>query len=272
MHPTSALPKASVPGFHAVRGHSQGASMGVTNSQSGTRVDEIADGIYRISTPVPRSATSRGFTFNQFLVRDDEPLIFHTGPRRIFALTSEAVRSVIPPETLRWVAFSHWEPDESGAMNEWLALAPHATVMQGRMGVNVFVRDQAIRPGRALGDGEEFAVGKKRLTWIDTPHLPHGWDCGFLFESTTRTLLAGDLFTQGGDDVPPLVESDILAPSEAMRKTGDYYSHTKNPSRLMEKLACHAPTTLACMHGSSWRGDGAALLRQLARSLDESGS
>jgi flavorubredoxin len=176
--------------------------------------------------------------------------------------------SVMPPSRLRWVAYSHWEPDESGALNEWLQAAPQATAVQGQVGVMTCLGDQALRPARALGDGEVLSLGKKQLTWIDAPHLPHGWDCGFLFESTTRTLLAGDLFTHGGNDLPPIVETDILGPSEAFRKTMDYYSHTKGVVPLMEKLARCDPTTLACMHGSSWRGDGGKLLRDLAKALD----
>ncbi len=241
--------------------------MATTNPRSGTRIDEIADSIYRISTPVPPPAIPGGFTFNQFLVVDEEPLLFHTGPRQLFPLVREAVAAVMPTESLRWVAYSHWEPDESGALNEWLGAAPRATAVQGTVGVMVCATDQAIRPPRALGDGEMLPIGRKQLKWIDTPHLPHGWDCGFLFESTTRTLLSGDLFTQGGHDVPPLVEKDILGPSEAFRKAMDYYSHTAGATALMEKLASCEPTTLACMHGSSWRGDGARLLRELARSL-----
>ena len=241
--------------------------MGITNAGAGTRVDEIAEGIYRICTPVPPTVIPGGFTFNQFLIVDEEPLLFHTGPRRMFPLVREAVASVIEPESLRWVAFSHWEPDESGALNEWLTTAPRATAVQGRVGVSVCVADQAIRPGRALADGEVLSIGKKQMTWLDTPHLPHGWDCGFLFESTTKTLLAGDLFTQGGQAPTPLVESDILGPSEAFRKAMDYYSHTTAATPLMEKLARLEPTTLACMHGSSWRGDGSKILRELARSL-----
>jgi flavorubredoxin len=241
--------------------------MATTNAQSGTRIDEIADSIYRISTPVPPSAIPGGFTFNQFLVVDEQPLLFHTGPRRLFPLVREAMASVMSPASLRWVAYSHWEPDESGAMNEWLEAAPQATAVQGNVGVMVCATDQAIRPPRALGDGEVLSLGKKQVKWIDTPHLPHGWDCGFLFESRTRTLLSGDLFTQGGHDVPPLVEKDILGPSEAFRKAMDYFSHTRDAVPLMEKLAGCEPTTLACMHGSSWRGDGGRLLRELAKSL-----
>jgi flavorubredoxin len=242
--------------------------MGTTNAQSGTRIDEISDGIYRISTPLPPPAIPTGFTFNQFLVLDEEPLLFHTGPRQLFPLVREAMASVMPPEKLRFVAFSHWEPDESGALNEWLQAAPQATAVQGVVGVAVCVNDQAIRPARALADGEGLSLGAKKLTWIDTPHMPHAWDCGFLFESSTRTLLAGDLFTQGGHELPPVTESDILGPSEAFRKMMDYCAHPKNTVQLIEKLARCEPTTLACMHGSSWRGDGAKLLRELGRSLD----
>ncbi|MGO9836826.1 MAG: MBL fold metallo-hydrolase [Polyangiaceae bacterium] len=241
--------------------------MGTTNTESGTRIDEIADGIYRISTPVPPTAIPGGFTFNQFLVVDEEPLLFHTGPRKLFPLVREAMASVMAPDRLRWVSFSHWEPDESGSLNEWLEIAPQAMAVQGKVGVNVCVNDQAIRKPRALADGETLSLGRKQVRWIDTPHLPHGWDCGFLFETRTRTLLAGDLFTQGGHDVAPLTEGDILGPSEACRKMMDYYSHTKNPATLMDKLAVCEPMTLACMHGSSWHGDGAKLLRELATSL-----
>jgi hypothetical protein len=223
--------------------------MGTTNTQSGTRIDEISEGIYRISTPLPPPAIPTGFSFNQFLVVDHQPLLFHTGPRKLFPLVREAMATVMPPEKLRFVAFSHWEPDESGALNEWLQLAPQATAVQGRVGVTVCVSDQ-------------------QVSWIDTPHLPHGWDCGFLFESKTKTLLCGDLFTQGGHELPPVTESDILGPSEAFRKMMDYCSHPKNTVQLMEKLASRGPTTLACMHGSSWRGDGASLLRALGKSLD----
>jgi flavorubredoxin len=242
--------------------------MGTTNAGSGTRIDEVAASIYRISTPVPPTVVPGGFTFNQFLILDEQPLLFHTGPRQMFPLVREAISSVMSPAKLRWVAYSHWEPDESGALNEWLGLAPQAVAVQGNVGVNVCANDQALRPPRALADGEVLSLGERQVTWIDTPHLPHGWDCGFLFESKTRTLFAGDLFTQGGKDVAPVVQTDILGPSEAFRGMADYYSHTKNASALMEKLARCEPTTLACMHGSSWRGDGGTLLRELAKALD----
>ena len=194
--------------------------MGTTNAGSGTRIDEIAASIYRISTPVPPTVVPGGFTFNQFLILDEQPLLFHTGPRQMFPLVREAMASVMSPAKLRWVAYSHWEPDESGALNEWLETAPQAVAVQGNVGVNVCANDQALRPPRALADGEVLSLGERQVRWIDTPHLPHGWDCGFLFEVKTRTLLAGDLFTQGGKDVAPIVETDILGPSEAFRGDG----------------------------------------------------
>jgi flavorubredoxin len=192
--------------------------MGVTNSGSGTRVDEIADGIYRIATPVKEAPG--GFSFNQYLIVDDEPLLHHSGPRRMFPLVREAVASVIPVETLRYVGFSHFESDECGAMNELLAAAPRAQPVCGR--INALVNGEFFdRPVLALADGGELPLGKHRLRWLDAPHLPHAWECGHLFESATRTLLCGDLFTQGGFEHPPLTSADILGPSEAFRKPLD---------------------------------------------------
>jgi flavorubredoxin len=240
--------------------------MGTTNTQSGTNVHEIADGIYRISTPVAIDGAG-SFSFNQYLVADDEPLLFHTGPRRMFPLVREAVASVLPVGTLRHVAFSHVEADECGALNEWLAVAPQAAPLCGTIAAMVSIADLADRPPRALADGETLALGRHTVRWFDAPHLPHGWDCGFLAEDSTATLLCGDLFTQGGDGLPALTESDILAPSEAFRGGMDYFSHTRHARALLEKLAASGPSTLACMHGSAWRGDGAALLRALADSL-----
>jgi len=242
--------------------------MTTTNVQSGTRIDEIAAGIHRISTPVPPSIIPGGFSFNQYLVVDDEPLLFHTGPRKMFPLVREAIASVMPIEKLRWISFSHFEADECGALNELLAVAPRAQALCGHVGANVSVNDVADRPARGLADGEALAIGKKTVTWIDTPHVPHGWDCGYLFERTTRTLFCGDLFTKGGTDAAPITESDILGPSEGFRKAMDYYSHTKDPAKAIERLATLEATTLACMHGSAWRGDGAKLLRELCKAFD----
>lgn len=232
-----------------------------------TSVDEIADGIYRLSTPVT-FPDGGGFTFNQYLVADDEPLLFHTGPRRLFQLVREAVRRVLPPERLRYIGLSHFEADECGSLNEWLALAPAAVPLCGRIAAMVSVDDVADRPARALADGETLALGRHAVRWLDTPHLPHAWECGLLFETRTATLLCGDLFTQGGAGHPPLTEADILGPSEASRQAMDYFSHTRNARSLLERLAAERPAVLACMHGSAWRGDGAALLRALADALE----
>lgn len=243
--------------------------MSVTNSQSGTNVHEIASGIYRISTPVPPSAIPGGFTFNQFLIVDDEPLLFHTGPRRMFPLVNEAVAHVLGDvKKLRWVGFSHVESDESGAINQWLAASPQSAPVCGTVAAMVSMNDLADRPPRALADGQEIVIGKKRLRWLDAPHLPHNWECGYLFEATTKTLLCGDLFTHGGSDPAPLTESDVLGPAEVMWKAMPAsVAVEKNARAILEKLAQTEPATLAIMHGSSYRGNGSALLRALADAL-----
>jgi len=235
---------------------------------SNTRVDEIADGIYRISTPVPPSVVPGGFTFNQYLIEADQPLLFHTGPRRMFPLVRDAVGRVLPVERLRYIGLSHFEADECGSLNEWLAVAPGAEPVCGHIAAMVSVNDVADRPARALADGEVLSLGTHDVKWFDTPHLPHAWECGFLLEARTRTLLCGDLFTQGGAEHAPLTEADILGPSEAFRMPMDYFSHTTQARGMLERLAADKPTTLACMHGSAWRGDGAGLLRALADALE----
>jgi flavorubredoxin len=240
--------------------------MTVTNSQSGTNVHEVADGIYRINTPVQFEGAG-GFSFNQYLIVDEEPLLFHSGLRKMFPLVCEAVASVLPVERLRYIAMSHVEADECGSLNEWLAAAPQSVPLCGTVAALVSVGDLADRPPRALADGEGLSLGRHSVRWIDAPHLPHAWECGFLAEERTATLLCGDLFTQGGADLPPLTESDILGPSEAFRHEMDYFSHTKKARAMLERLASTQPSTLACMHGSAWRGDGAALLRALADAL-----
>jgi flavorubredoxin len=241
--------------------------VGITNQQSRTNVHEIADGIYRINTPVVIEGGPGGFSFNQYLIFDDQPLIFHTGPRKMFPLVREAVASVMPVERLRYIAFSHVEADECGSLNEWLAAAPQSVPLCGTVAAMVSITDLADRPPRALADGETLSLGQSLVRWFDTPHLPHAWECGFLMEERTKTLLCGDLFTQPGAELPPITESDILGPSEAFRHAMDYYSHTKNARGMLERLASAGPTTLACMHGSAWRGDGAGLLRALADEL-----
>lgn len=239
----------------------------ITNSQSGTNVHEIAEGIYRINTPVALPAGA--FSFNQYLIVDDEPLLFHTGPRRMFPLVREAIGRVLPVERLRYIGFSHFEADECGALNDFLALAPEAVPVCSQVAAMVSINDVADRASRALADGEVLRLGRHALRWFDTPHLPHGWDSGLMFDDTTRTLLCGDLFTQGGSGDTPLTEADILGPSEAFRAPLDYYAHAPDTGTMLERFAKERPTTLACMHGSAWRGDGAALLRALAASLSQ---
>lgn len=234
-----------------------------------TTVHEIADGIYRISSAVEVPPPVGAFTFNQYLVQDEEPLLFHTGPRGVFPGTREAIARVLPPASLRWVAWSHHEADESGALNDLLALAPRAEPACSGVGAMTSANDLALRPPRALRDGEALRLGRHELVWIDAPHVPHGWDCGFLFERRTRTLLCGDLFTQAGPGASPITEGDILGPSEAMRTMMDYYAHGPATGPTLERLAALEPRTLACMHGSAWAGDGAALLRALAGALGQ---
>ena len=237
----------------------------ITNPQSRTNVHEVADGIFRINTPVD---VVGGFNFNQYLVRDDMPLLFHTGPRRLFPLVREAVSAVMPVERLRFVGLSHFEADECGALNDWLSVAPQAEPLCGRIAAMVSVNDVADRPARAMADGETLDLGHHVVRWFDTPHMPHAWECGLMMEERTRTFLCGDLFTQGGSGEVPLTESDILGPSEAFRKPMDYYAHAPDTAPILERLAAQQPRTLACMHGSAWRGDGAALLRELAKRLE----
>ena len=238
----------------------------ITNAASGTNLHEIAPGIYRINTPI-QVPGGPDFNFNQYLVADEQPLVFHTGPKRMFPLVAEAIAKVVPVERLRWIAFSHFEADECGALNDFLAAAPAAQAVCSHIGAMVSVNDIALRPPRALADGEILELGRHRLRWRDAPHVPHGWDNGFMMELETKTLLCGDLFTQGGAGTTPLTEGDILGPSEAMRAQMDYYAHHPDTAAAIERLAAEKPATLACMHGSAWRGDGAALLRALARSV-----
>ena len=232
-----------------------------------TRIDEIASGIYRLSTFVPQIAPPAGMSFNQFLVMGDEPLLFHTGLRNMFPLVREAVARLIPPERLRYIAFGHYEADECGAMNEWLAVAPHAEVAHGQTGCMVSLNDMADRAPRILQDGETIDLGGKRVRYLDTPHIPHGWDAGVLYEETTGTLLCGDLFTQLGDG-PAVTERDIVGPAIATEDFFRFSSLNPGMGQTIRKLATLAPRTLALMHGPSFAGDGAAALRGLAGDYD----
>jgi flavorubredoxin len=233
-----------------------------------TKISEIADGIYRLSTYVPDLAPPAGFTFNQFLVLGDEPLMFHTGLRKMFSLNRDALGRIMPPERLRWIAFGHFEADECGAMNEWLAVAPQATPAHGRTGCMVSLDDFADRAPRVLADGEVVDLGGgKRVRFIDTPHTPHGWDAGVLYEESTGTLLCGDLFTQLGDH-RALTDSDVVGPAIAAEDLFRYSSLAPGMGATIRSLSKLAPRTLALMHGPSFAGDGAAALRALADDYD----
>ncbi|HET8830435.1 MAG TPA: MBL fold metallo-hydrolase [Casimicrobiaceae bacterium] len=238
----------------------------ITNRSSNTNIHEIAPHIYRINTPVEIGGQF-GFNFNQYLVADDEPLLFHTGPRGMFPLVAEAIGTVLPLDRLRWIAFSHYEADECGSLNDFLAAAPSAAPVCSEVAAMVSVNDVAIRPARALADGETLSTGRHTFKWLDAPHVPHGWECGFIMEQQSRTLFCGDLFTQGGPGTVPVTEGDILGPSEAFRRQMDYYAHSPQTAATLERLANEAPRLLACMHGSAWRGDGSSLLRALSGSL-----
>jgi len=242
----------------------------ITNRETGTRMDEVEAGIYRISTPL--DVIPGGFTFNSYLIADDEPVLFHAGYRKLFPTTVEAIGKVMPVEKLRWIGGSHFESDEFGALNEILKAAPGATPFASEVGVLTSINDFASRPARALKDSEEFSIGSRRMKWLYTPHVPHGWDCGILFDQSSKTLFCGDLFTQPGADMPPVTESEVLTASEGMRGMMDYYAHATSTSAILERLAGLNASMLACQHGSAYRGDSAALLRELATVIETGNS
>ncbi|WP_019875955.1 hypothetical protein [Sporichthya polymorpha] len=233
-----------------------------------TRIDEIADGIYRLSTWVPEIAPPAGFTFNQFLLDAEQPLLFHTGHRRMFPQLAEAVNRIRPTRDLRWIAFGHVEADESGAVNHWLGAAPEAQVAHGALGCDVQLADLLDRPPVPLADGEVLDLGGKRVRHLDTPHVPHGWEARVLFEETTGTLLCGDLFTHVGNG-PALVHGDIVCPAVEAEEMFQAMTMAPNTRAVLHRLADLEPRTLALMHGSSFTGDGSAMLRGLADTLAE---
>ena len=233
-------------------------------------VTEIAPDLYRISA----FNEGYGLQFNQFLIRDDEPFLMHTGFRKAFSQTLEAVSTVIDPAMLRWVGFSHFEPDECGALNEWLKVAPSATPVCSLVGAMVMLDDFSDRPGRALADGETLELGRHRLRFLATPHVPHGWDAGMFFEETDRTLLCSDLFTHPGDPAA-LVETDIVGTARDAIVDGlesplaKDMPYTPDTDATLRRLAALDPVTLGVMHGSSYRGDGAKALLELAAVIKE---
>lgn len=228
-------------------------------------ITEIAPDVFRFSLFVPEA----NLQFNQFLVRDDEPLLYHTGMRAIFPLVREAVAQIIDPAKIRHIGFSHFEADECGALNEWLAVAPAAEPVCSFVGAMVSVNDFASRPARPLNDGDSFETGKYRFRFIKTPHLPHCWEAGMLFEETNKTLFSSDLFHQNGD-VAPFTEGDVM---ESVRETlveynasplANYMPYTRQTEANFEKLIALEPATIAAMHGSAFAGDGAQALRDMA--------
>ena len=232
-----------------------------------TRVDEIAERIYRLSTFLPAVGPS-GFTFNQFLVDAEQPLLFHCGQRALFPSVSRAAARVMDLRRLRFIAFSHVEADECGALGEWLDAAPSATVTHGAIGCAIWLNDQSPRPPRALGDGEVLDLGGRRVRRLDTPHVPHCWDAGLLYEETTGTLFTSDLFTHVGDP-PAVTDGDIMGPAVAAEKQFGYTGVTPATGSTIRRLAGLAPRTLAVMHGSSFSGAAAPLLESLAGFYDE---
>ena len=232
-----------------------------------SNLDEIADGIYRISTFVP-DVSPVGFTFNQFLIDADEPLLFHTGPRGMFPLVAEAVAKVVPVESVRWITFGHVEADECGSMNLWLAAAPDAQVAHGMTGCFVSLNDLCDRPPRPLADDEVIDLGGKRIRHLDTPHVPHAWEAQVLFEETTGTLLCGDLMTQIGHG-PALTTDDVVAAAVEAEAMFHQTSMAPTTASTIRKLGDLNPTTLAIMHGSSFQGDGRRALYDLADAYEQ---
>jgi flavorubredoxin len=231
-----------------------------------TRINEVASRIYRLSTFVPDIGPN-GFTFNQFFIDDDEPLLFHTGPRAMFPLVAAALASITPLARLRWITFGHVEADECGAMNELLAAAPNAEVAHGALGCMVSLNDLADRTPVPLADGQVIELGEHRVRHFDTPHVPHGWEARVLFEETTMTLLCGDLFTQLGDP-PAVTGDDIVGPAAQAEDVFGATCLTPRTGPTIRNLAGLAPTTLAVMHGSCFAGDGAKTLLALADEYD----
>ena len=231
-----------------------------------TTVDEIAADIYRISTFIPEVGPT-GFSFNQFLIAADEPMLFHTGPRGMFPLVAEAVAGVLPPESVRWISFGHVESDECGSMNMWLATAPESQVVFNALGCDISLNDMCDRPPRAVGDGEVLDLGGKRVRFIATPHVPHGWEAQVIYEETTGTLLCGDLLSQLGP-APALTRDDV---TEAAMFTEEVFHATAlapTTGPTLRRLADLDPAVLAIMHGASFAGDGGRVLRDAAVGYD----
>jgi flavorubredoxin len=238
----------------------------ITDTNTQTRIDEVANGIFRISTPT-HFATLGDFSFNQYLLLGEEALLFHTGQKELFSLVKGAIERVMDIESLRYISFSHFEADECGSLNYFLATAPRAEILCGRIMAMTSVSDFATRAPRILRNGEELELGRHTVRWIDTPHVPHSWDAGLLFESRTQTLLCADLFVQPGKAERPLISGDILAESEPYLRNVEYFASTSHTARTLNMLGELKPKTLACMHGSAWQGDGQRALAGLVEAV-----
>ena len=235
-----------------------------------TSITEIAPDFYRISTFVPEG----DLQFNQFIIKDDESLLFHTGMNALFPTVLDAVKTVLDPSTIKWIGFSHFEADECGSLNQWLEIAPNAQAVTGFVGAMVSINDFAIRPARVMEDGEVLQTGRNRFRYLQTPHVPHCWEAGLLFEEENRTLLSSDLFHQNGD-VEAMTESDII---ERVRTTlvdyqasplANYMPYTKHTDGILRKLADLKPRTIAAMHGSTYIGSGERAINDLAGVMKE---
>jgi flavorubredoxin len=228
-----------------------------------TNIHEIAEGVYRLSTTVQEAAPG-GFTFNQYLIDGDEPMLFHTGGRQLFPLVSEAVGKVIDVATLRWVSFGHVESDESGSMNQWLAAAPAAEVIFNPLGVMVSLNDLCDRPPVMADPEAVYDIGGHRIRYIATPHVPHGWEAQVVFDETTRTLFSGDLFTQVGEGPAIVHDADLIQPALDAEDLFGATSLTAQTAPTIRKLAGLEPRTIALMHGPAFAGDGRQALLDLA--------
>jgi len=229
-----------------------------------TVVDEVASGVYRVSTYIEEA----DFTFNQYFINADQPLLFHCGLRGLFPLVSDAVARVTPLSRLRWISFGHWEADESGSINDWLAAAPDAQVAVGAVGCMISVNDMAVRPPKPLEDGEVLDLGGKRVRYLATPHVPHCWDAGVMFEETSKTLLCGDLFTQIGKS-PALSTADVIGPALAAEDVFGATALTPNTAPTIRRLAALKPAKLALMHGPVFQGDCERALCDLADAYEQ---
>jgi flavorubredoxin len=231
-----------------------------------TQIDEVASGVFRFSTFIAEVPPT-GLRFNQFLILGDEPLLFHTGMRGLFPLVRDAVAKVMPVEKLRWISFGHYEADECGAMNDWLAAAPNAQIAHGMTGCMVSLNDMANRAPRILAHDEVIDLGGKRARYLDTPHVPHGWEAGLMYEEATGTLLCGDLFTQYGDG-PAWTDNEIVGAAIAGEDIAGYSALNPAMGATLRKLAELKPRTIALMHGPTFQGDGASALNALAEDYD----